>query len=140
MDVFDSNMIKEIKNLIINSRKVLRTLIDTHLKEVNHNSERKSLELNFFYKAVNVITKKWTVQILMELEVHGPMIFNELMRHLEGISSRSLSDALKKLEKYKLVLRSVQDTRPPSVLYQLTDKGKGLVELFMLLIIQLIDI
>ena len=132
MDVFDSNMIKEIKNLIINSRKVLRTLIDTHLKEVNHNSERKSFELNFFYKAVNVITKKWTVQILMELEVHGPMIFNELMRHLEGISSRSLSDALKKLEKYKLVLRSVQDTRPPSVLYQLTDKGKGLVELFML--------
>ena len=68
------------------------------------------------------------------------MIFNELMRHLEGVSSRSLSDALKKLEKYKLVLRSVQDTRPPSVLYQLTEKGKGLVELSMLLIIQLIDL
>ena len=140
MDVFDSNMIKEIKNLIINSREILKPLIDKHLKEENHNSERKSLELNFFYKALNVITKKWTVQILMELEVHGPMIFNELMRHLEGISSRSLSDALKKLEKYKLVLRSVQDTRPPSVLYQLTNKGKGLVEISLLLIIQLIDI
>ena len=107
MDVFDSNMIKEIKNLIINSRKVLRTLIDTHLKEVNHNSERKSLELNFFYKVLNVITKKWAVQLLWELEVHGPMIFNELMRHLDGISSRSLSDALKKLEKYKLKLKLV---------------------------------
>ena len=140
LEVFDSNMRKEIKNLMGTSRKVLRNIINTHLNDVTHDDVRKNLELNFFYKALNVITKKWSVQLLWELEVHGPMIFNVLMRHLDGISSRSLSDTLKNLEKYKLVLRSVQDTRPPSVLYQLTDKGKGLVELSILLIIQLIDL
>jgi DNA-binding HxlR family transcriptional regulator len=65
----------------------------------------------------------------MELEIHGGLHFNELMRHLEGISSRSLSDRLKLLKKKGLVSRTVQETIPPRVLYKLKEKGKGFVEL-----------
>ena len=61
------------------------------------------------------------------------------MRHLEGISSRSLSDTLKLLEKHRLISRNVQDTRPPSVLYELTDKGKAIVEVSVMVLILLID-
>ena len=138
MTNFNSEAERTIREIIHTSRNTLRKLLDTHLKDIQHTPERKSLEMKIFYKVLNVITKKWSMQILWELEVNGDMIFNELMRHLEGVSSRSLSDTLKKLEKFKLVSRNVQDTRPPSVLYKLTDKGKGLVELSLLFILQLL--
>ncbi|MFX0043432.1 MAG: winged helix-turn-helix transcriptional regulator [Candidatus Hodarchaeota archaeon] len=42
---------------------------------------------------------------------------------MEDISSRSLSDRLKQLEELNLITRTVQDGRPPKVLYELSEKG-----------------
>ena len=54
---------------------------------------------------------------------------------IKGISSRILSDRLKELEKNEIISRTVQDTHPPKVLYDLTEKGKGFVELMVILIL-----
>lgn len=62
------------------------------------------------------------------------MNFNEITRHFEGISSKSLSDCLKHLESIDLITRTVQDGRPPKVLYELSDKGRGFVELSQIVI------
>ena len=87
-----------------------------------------------------LVTKKWNVEILYELEIHKGLTFNDIARHLEKISSRTLSDCLKQLQELGLITRTVQDTRPPSVLYELSNKGKGFVELSLILIYYLSDI
>jgi len=120
---------KELNVVVKNVRRTVRKLMKEHLNEVNHNQSRRELELELFYKQIGFISKKWIIEILWELEIHQGLNFNEFMRHLKGISSRSLSDRLKTLKKINLITRTVQDTSPPKVLYELNDKGKGLVEL-----------
>ena len=84
------------------------------------------------------------IEILWELEIHNGLNFNELQRHLTSekkkISSRALSDRLKELQKKGLISRTIQDTRPLTVRYDLTDKGKGFIELAMLIVVHLSDI
>ncbi len=93
--------------------------------------------MKFFLKTFGFITKKWNVEILYELEIHNGLNFNEIARHLDGISPKSLSDCLKQLEGLDLITRSVQEGRPPKVLYQLSEKGRGFVELSQIVIFYL---
>lgn len=76
---------------------------------------------------LNLISKKWTICIVSLLgeRDHGYR-FNELKRRLHGISSKSLSDRLKELEKEGLVYRSVKPSVPPAVTYTLTEDGHTL--------------
>ncbi len=68
------------------------------------------------------VAAKWTSLILLELEA-GPQRFNALGRALPDISKRMLTQSLRDLERDGLVLRSVFDTKPPSVSYELTELG-----------------
>ncbi|MBN1215814.1 MAG: helix-turn-helix transcriptional regulator [Candidatus Lokiarchaeota archaeon] len=139
MDLEDNEMLIKIKKYISDSRIILRSLINNHQNKIKHNYDRRRLEVAYFDKAISILTKKWTIHILWELEVYRGLIFNQLMRHLKNISSRSLSGTLKMLEELQLISRTVQETRPPSVLYKLTDKGKGVVELSIPLLFMLSD-
>lgn len=123
-----------LEEFIENSRDFIRKLMDTHFRSVEHDEKRKEIEIRLISENFNFIRKKWVVEILWELEINGGMIFNEFMRRLKNISSRLLSDRLKDLKRYRLISRMVRDTSPPSVLYDLTDKGKGFIEFAMLLI------
>ena len=73
------------------------------------------------------IGDKWTVYIVGLLS-KGPMRFNEIRRHIEGISQRMLTLTLRELERNGLVTRTVYPTKPPSVEYALTDLGSTLLE------------
>jgi DNA-binding HxlR family transcriptional regulator len=42
---------------------------------------------------------------------------------------------LKELEKHNIISRVVQNTHPPKVLYKLSEKGRGFVEIMTLLIL-----
>jgi DNA-binding HxlR family transcriptional regulator len=55
------------------------------------------------------------------------MRFNELQRAIDGISPTTLTDILKRLEKENLILRKEETLDKISVVYALTDKGRGLV-------------
>ena len=78
-------------------------------------------------KALHVIGEKWILYIIREfLYDNGKKTFNQLLRALKPISSRTLSIKLKKLEDRSLILREVIITRPIKVEYTITEKGRSL--------------
>lgn len=70
------------------------------------------------------VSAKWPVLILIVLG-EKPHRFNELLRALPDISKRMLTQSLRNLERDGIVHRKVFDTKPPSVIYSLTDLGEG---------------
>jgi len=78
---------------------------------------------------MNIFGGKWTFVIIGELHT-GTKRFNELGRKL-GISTKSLSDALKSLELHGVVVRTVHSTTPVTVDYSLTDKGRDFERVFI---------
>jgi DNA-binding HxlR family transcriptional regulator len=71
------------------------------------------------------IANKWTVLILSVLCTQ-PARFNDLKRRLDGITHKSLSDALKRLERNGLISRKILPTQPIGVEYTITELGASL--------------
>ena len=69
---------------------------------------------------------KWTMLVLVAL-ARGDTRFGELRRRLEGISQKSLTQALRNLERDGLVERTVFTGRPLRVDYALTERGASLI-------------
>lgn len=74
---------------------------------------------------LDIINGKWKLPILIALSF-GKKRFKELERQVEGISPRMLSKELRELEENQLITRTVYDSVPVSVEYNLTDYGKSL--------------
>jgi DNA-binding HxlR family transcriptional regulator len=74
---------------------------------------------NSVEKAALLLSDTWTMLIMHDL-LSGPKGFCELERSLEGISTRTLTNKLKKLEEEKMVKKNKEGQ------YQATEKGKGL--------------
>ena len=138
--IFDRTEWEPITKIIKESQKTIRTLLEKHTQTTDHNDDRQELEMLWFLNNLRFITKKWNVDILYQLNLHSSLTFNDLRRHLNNLSSRTLSDCLKQLQEHELITRELQDTRPPSVLYSLSEEGKGFVEISMLLVFYLADI
>ena len=75
------------------------------------------------------IANKWSVLILSVLCTQ-PARFNDLKRRLEGITHKSLSDALKRLERDGLISREILPTQPIGVEYTITSLGASLRDPF----------
>lgn len=75
------------------------------------------------------IADKWTIMILTVL-CPQPARFNEIKRRLDGITHKSLADALKRLERHGLITRTVIPTTPIGVVYTITSLGQSLREPF----------
>lgn len=75
---------------------------------------------------IAMISDKWKVLIIYKLCL-GTMRFNELMRALEGITQRVLTNQLRELEADGLVKRKIYAEVPPRVEYSLTKVGHTLV-------------
>lgn len=73
-----------------------------------------------------LIGKKWHPVIIHRLLEHGPSGFNELKEHVDGISSKVLSDSLEDLEENQLVDREIISEKPFRVQYSLTGYGASL--------------
>ncbi|MFN5418265.1 MAG: winged helix-turn-helix transcriptional regulator [Flavobacteriia bacterium] len=77
--------------------------------------------------AMDILSGKWKIHIIGTLTyMHGPVRFMDLMRHVDGIGAKMLSKELQDLEINLLVKRTVLDTKPITVEYELTDHGKTL--------------
>lgn len=77
-------------------------------------------------RTAGIIGNKWTPLIIRDLE-NGHKRFSELERSLVGISPKTLSERLKKLEESTVVVRNCFAEVPPRVEYQLTEKGFALL-------------
>jgi DNA-binding HxlR family transcriptional regulator len=74
---------------------------------------------------LSIIGDKWTPLIVRDLTVSGSS-FCQLEKSLVGISPRTLSQRLNKLEDEKIVTKSLYCEHPPRYRYELTKKGKEL--------------
>lgn len=77
--------------------------------------------------AMELIGSKWKMPILWNLTHHGELHYNELRRSVRGITNTMLTRCLRELEEAKLIIRSSEDTVPPSVTYHLSEIGEKLV-------------
>jgi DNA-binding HxlR family transcriptional regulator len=82
-------------------------------------------EIEGMQAAVSVLSSKWSVTILAEL-ADGTHRFNELLRHIDGISRRMLAATLRRLEQDGLVERRVYPDVPVRVEYDLSPAGAEL--------------
>jgi DNA-binding HxlR family transcriptional regulator len=71
---------------------------------------------------LDVIGSKWTVLIIAAL-IDRPLHFGELKRRLDGITQKSLTQALRQLERDGFISRTQYPTIPPRVEYALTPLG-----------------
>jgi len=71
------------------------------------------------------ICDKWALLILHQLSL-GTKRHGELRRALQGISHKMLTQTLRKLERDRLVRRTVHPVVPPRVDYALTRLGRTL--------------
>lgn len=73
---------------------------------------------------LSVLANKWSLYVLSLLRQHEqPLRFTELRRHIEGVTQKSLTQALRRLERDGLISRTVHPTIPPRVEYGLTGLG-----------------
>lgn len=69
------------------------------------------------------VLDRWSMQVMTEL-CERPLRFNELRRAIPAVSQKSLTGALRRLERNGLVARTVLETRPVAVEYAITPLGK----------------
>jgi DNA-binding HxlR family transcriptional regulator len=76
--------------------------------------------------ASKVLSSVWAIVVIYYL-VDGPRGFNELLRTIPGMNSKTLSRTLKLLVSKGLVVREVVSVQPFAVHYRLTPMGEELV-------------
>jgi len=75
--------------------------------------------------AMDILNGKWKITILCSLN-EDKRRFKELQRHIGKITGKMLSKELRELEINELVTRTVLDTKPVTVEYELTPYGETL--------------
>jgi DNA-binding HxlR family transcriptional regulator len=81
---------------------------------------------------LDILSGKWKLPIIGAL-VNGKKRFKEMERQIPKITARMLSKELKELEINQLVKRTVYDTMPVTVEYELTPYGASLKEVLIVL-------
>jgi len=72
-----------------------------------------------------LLAGKWALPILTEL-ARGPVRNNALLRRIDGVSQKVLTQNLRELERNGLIERIDHGTVPPSVEYRLSTLGHSL--------------
>ncbi|MCF0051698.1 helix-turn-helix transcriptional regulator [Dyadobacter sp. LJ53] len=78
------------------------------------------------HDAMDVLSGKWKIYIISSICLYNKRRFSDILIDVPGISNKMLSKELKEMEINKLVERTVLDTRPVTVQYELTKHGKTL--------------
>lgn len=81
-------------------------------------------------RAIRVIGDRWSALILRDLFLKGPCRFQDFVESLDEISPTVLSNRIKKLLEYEVIVSYQYSEHPPRNAYELTEKGKELGPLF----------
>ncbi|KRD06328.1 HxlR family transcriptional regulator [Flavobacterium sp. Root901] len=76
--------------------------------------------------SMDVLNGKWKISILSSICYYNKRRFSDILADVEGISNKMLSKELKELETNKLIIRTVLNTQPITVQYELTEHGLSL--------------
>lgn len=81
--------------------------------------------------AMDLLSGKWKISILSTMCYYNKRRFSDILNDLDGISNKQLSKELKELEMNRLIKRTVLDTQPVTVQYNLTEYGWTLHDLIL---------
>lgn len=95
--------------------------------------ENANFEDTGFSYTLSLISGRYKMIILYCLMEYEPVRFNEMKRYIKTISDKTLSNALKELERDKLIHREEFPQIPPKVEYSLTKRGKSLMKVLDML-------
>lgn len=84
------------------------------------------LHLRSVRDTMELLSGKWKVYIISTLVMDGKQRFMDIMRNVEGIGAKMLSKELQELELNKLITRTVIQSKPITVEYEMTEYGKSL--------------
>jgi len=76
--------------------------------------------------AMDILSGKWKIQIIAVLLFKGKMRFMDLLRVVDGIGAKMLSKELQDIEMNQLITRTVRNTKPITVEYEITPYGHTL--------------
>ncbi len=114
---------KEVESCIVTSEG-MGARIRQILGESHGGDNDIAWEVEAAVDALEIFTSRWTIEILATLYIAGDRRFNELRHLLTGISSRTLSDKLRRSTENGLIEREVSEGPPIRVTYRLTEHGK----------------
>lgn len=97
-------------------------------KKVEKNKEACQFRLMASRDALEVIQGKWRIPIIISLS-YGHKRFGEIQRDIADISPKMLSQELKMLEENKIITRTLYDSMPVTVEYNLTPLGLSMENL-----------
>ncbi|KFF73360.1 HxlR family transcriptional regulator [Chryseobacterium sp. P1-3] len=108
-------------------------------KIIENGTEREATcteELFAMRDSLDVLGGKWKLMILRYLtnRTDQQIHFKKLERGIEGISAKMLSKELKELEMNLLITRTIQDTKPITVTYAVTEYGKSVLPVTEMLV------
>lgn len=80
--------------------------------------------LCYLEDVITIFDRKWAIRIISLLGNKGELTFNQILRELQDLTPRSLSETLKELERKGLVEKEVKLEPPIRVYYKLSPEGK----------------
>jgi DNA-binding HxlR family transcriptional regulator len=90
------------------------------------NNQIHQKEMMAVQDSMDVLSGKWKIPIISAICYYDKRRFSDFLNDVIGISNKMLSQELKELEINKLVKRTVLDTQPVAVQYELTEHGRTL--------------
>ena len=85
-------------------------------------------------EVAEALERKWSFQIIYEIGNHKKIRFIDLQEELKHISSKTLSDTLKKLTNGNLINKKSFSQIPPKVEYSLSEDGLSLYPIIVSLL------
>ncbi len=92
----------------------------------NSNPAQCKMHLRSVRDTMELLQGKWKIFIISSLVMDGKQRFMDLQRNIDGIGAKMLSKELQELELNQLVKRTVYETKPITVEYEITEYGKTL--------------
>ncbi|MCK6073221.1 winged helix-turn-helix transcriptional regulator [Paenibacillus silvae] len=96
-----------------------------------HSAKTKQSDISLsncgYSKVLDIISDKWTALVIYAME-NGKIRYGEMLRRVEGISKKMLTQTVRKLERDGLVQRHITPTVPITVEYSLTTLGEILLQ------------
>lgn len=87
---------------------------------------KHKMEMMAVQDSLDVLSGKWKIAIISSLCLYNKRRFSDILNDVVGISNKMLSKELKDLEMNMLIKRTVLDTQPITVQYELTEHGLSL--------------
>jgi DNA-binding HxlR family transcriptional regulator len=126
---------EEMNEQIPLMREAVRKDLKKDFETFVHDDAHIQKELLFLNDALTFLQKKWTMDLIYIIRIKGKPYFNDIRRALPNLNSRTLTTRLKEFEENHVVTRTISNTQPIRVSYELTDLGNGVYELLLPLLL-----